>query len=219
MPTPRLGYYAKNGEKLPSVTQILNRWKDSGGLLQWAFAVGKSGANSLYESRDKAGDIGTLAHAMVENFLTEVDPGLALKDAKEDEKPKARQAYSTFQSWFAQTQAVVISAEKPLVSESLRFGGTPDCVLRMPDGRLALGDVKTSNGIYRDMLMQVAAYGYVWNETHEEQITAGYHIMRFSKDFPDFEHRYFAELDTALELFKLLRPAYDLDVQLKKRVA
>lgn len=219
MPTPRLGYHLKNGDKVPGVTTILGRWKESGGLLQWAFAQGKSGAASLYEQRDKAGGIGTLAHAMVENFLTNVDPESALAEAKEDEKPKARQAYRSFQDWFSQTQANVISAELPLVSESLRFGGTPDCVLRMPDGRLALGDVKTSNGVYRDMLMQVAAYGYVWNETHEEQITGGYHIMRFSKDFPDFEHRYFAELDVALELFKLLRLAYDLDLALKKRVA
>lgn len=219
MPTPAQGYRLADGTKCPGVTTILNRWKESGGLLQWAFAQGQSGARTLYEQRDKAADIGTLAHAMVEHRLTGKDSNLALDGAPEDQKAKARQAYSAFESWLAQTQAVVISAEQPLVCESLRYGGTPDCVLRMPDGRLALGDVKTSNGIYRDHLIQVAAYGHVWNETQPEPITGGFHIMRFSKDFPDFEHRYFAELDGALELFKLLRLAYDLDLALKKRAA
>ena len=101
-----------------------------------------------------------------------------------------------------------------------RFGGTPDFVIRLPDKRLALGDVKTSNGIYRDMLMQVAAYKIVWDENHpDDPINGGFHIARFAKEFPDFEHRYFAELSEAAELFLLLRRAYDMDAHLKKRAA
>ena len=208
-----------DGTKVPGVTTILGRWKDSGGLLQWAFKQGQSGARTLYEERDKAADIGTLAHAMVEHRLTGRDPVLALAGQPDDSCAKARTAYAAFDSWMAQTQAQVISAEEPMVSERYRFGGTPDVVLRMPDGRLALGDVKTSNGIYRDYLMQVAAYGILWDETHDEKISGGFHIMRFSKDAPDFEHRYFAELADAARLFVLLRDAYDLDLQLKKRCA
>lgn len=219
MPTPRAGYFLADGTKVPGVTTILGRWKDSGGLLQWAFKQGQSGARSLYEERDKAADIGTLAHAMVECRLTGKDPESALADAPEDYRPKARTAYAAFDAWMAQTQAQVISAEEPMVSERYRFGGTPDVVLRMPDGRLALGDVKTSNGIYRDYLMQVAAYGLLWDETHDEKIDGGFHIMRFSKDAPDFEHRYFADLSEAALLFTTLREAYDLDLRLKKRCA
>ena len=219
MPTPRAGYRLADGTKVPGVTTILGRWKDSGGLLQWAFKQGQSGARTLYEERDKAADIGTLAHAMVEHRLTGRDPVLALAGQPDDYCAQARTAYAAFDSWMAQTQAQVISAEEPMVSERYRFGGTPDVVLRMPDGRLALGDVKTSNGIYRDYLMQVAAYGILWDENHEEKITGGFHIMRFSKEAPDFEHRYFAELADAARLFVLLRDAYDLDLQLKKRCA
>jgi len=219
MPTPRAGYFANDGSKLPSVTQVLGRWKDSGGLLQWAFKQGQSGARSLYEERDKAADIGTLAHAMVENRLTGKSPGEALRDAPDEFKPKAWQAYNSFETWMDNQRAIIISAETPLVSEAHRYGGTPDYVMRMPDGRLALGDVKTSTAIYRDHLMQVAAYGILWNETQPEPITAGFHITRFAKEYPDFEHRYFAELTEAGELFLLLRKAYDIDLALKKRAA
>lgn len=219
MPTPRAGYFLADGTKVPGVTTILGRWKESGALLQWAFKQGQSGARSLYEERDKAADIGTLAHAMVEHRLTGRDPEIAIIDQPDDYKNKARTAYAAFDAWMAQTQAQVISAEAPMVSEQYRFGGTPDVVLRMPDGRLALGDVKTSNGIYRDYLLQVAAYGLLWDETHEEKINGGFHIMRFSKDAPDFEHRYYAELADAEKLFTMLRSAYDLDLQLKKRCA
>jgi hypothetical protein len=106
------------------------------------------------------------------------------------------------------------------VSEAYRFGGTPDFVLRMPDGKLAMADLKSSNGIYRDYLMQVAAYGLLWNENKpDDPINGGYHVLRVGKDEPDFEHRYFAQLDDARDLFLLLRRAYDMDAALKKRAA
>ncbi len=80
-----------------------------------------------------------------------------------------------------------------------------------------MGDIKTSSGIYRDHLVQVATYGAIWDETHDEQITGGFDILRFSKEHPDFEHRHYEELSGAVEMFALLRRAYDLDLALKKR--
>lgn len=222
MPTPRAGYFLADGTKVPGVTTILGRWKESGGLLQWAFKVGQSGARSLYEERDKAADIGTMAHAMAEADMKAGDPeaALAMFRPDEDMANKARTAYGTFRKWRDGLRAEIISAEQPLVSEVHKFGGTPDFVVREPDGRLAMGDLKTSNGIYRDHLVQVAAYALVWNEHHpDDQITGGFHVARFSKNDPDFEHRYFTELASAADLFLLLRQAYDLDMALKKRAA
>ena len=219
MPTPRAGYSLADGTKVPGVTTILSRWKDSGGLLQWAFKVGQSGARSLYEERDRAADIGTMAHAMAEAHLKGGDPEAALAEFKPDDDAakKARTAFDTFSKW-AEGKCIV-SAEVPLVSETHRFGGTPDFVIRTPEG-LAMGDLKTSNGIYRDHLMQVAAYGLLWNELHpDDPIVAGFHVARFSKEHPDFEHRYFSELSGAADLFLILRQAYALDLDLKKRCA
>lgn len=221
MPTPRAGYHLADGTKVPGVTTILGRWKESGGLLQWAFKQGQSGARSLYEERDRAADIGTMAHAMAEEHMRGNDPDAALDAFKPDADAatKARQAFGSFRKWADGQRGMLVSAEEPLVSEVHRFGGTPDFVIRTPEG-LAMGDIKTSNGIYRDHLMQVAAYGIVWNETHpDDPIVAGFHVARFSKDFPDFEHRYFAELEGAARLFVVLRDAYALDLELKRRCA
>ena len=73
MPHPRQGYRDKDGKRVPGVTTIIGRFKDSGGLLWWAFEQGKSAErgeiNSLYDKRDEAGESGTIAHALVEMFI------------------------------------------------------------------------------------------------------------------------------------------------------
>lgn len=220
MPTPRQGYFTKDGTKVPSVTTILGRWKESGGLLQWAFKQGQSGASSLYEQRDAAAEIGTMAHAMCDAHMRGKDPAEALAEFKpsDEQAAKAHTAYRAFVGWVRNQQAEIIPAENPMVSEEHRFGGTPDFLVRI-DGKLAMADLKTSNSVYRDYLLQVAAYGLLWNETQAEKITGGFHILRLGKENPDFGHHYFAELEGAAELFLLLRKAYDMDAQLKKRAA
>jgi hypothetical protein len=220
MPTPRAGYFLKDGTRVPGVTTILGRWKESGGLLQWAFQQGRNGAASLYDERDAAATIGTMAHAMCDACMRETSPADALETFRPtaEQADKAHTALRAFGTWRGNYVSACESAETPLVSELHRFGGTPDFVIRQKDGLLAMADLKTSNGIYRDYLMQVAAYGLVWNENHpDDPITGGFHILRLGKESPDFEHRYYPELDGAAELFLLLRKAYDLDAVLKKR--
>lgn len=217
MPRPKGGYFLADGTRVPSVTTIGGRFKDSGQLLYWAFNQGKEGKASLYEESGKAADIGTLAHAMVEariKGLSEVqtttsDPALIAK---------ARQAFAMYEEWAKQTNLKIIATETDLISEEYKYGGTPDAIGEA-NGSLCLLDWKTSNGVYVDHLVQVAAYGHLWNENHPDQkITGGYHILRFSKDFPDFAHRHYLELGAAWEQFKHFRAAYELDKALKKRV-
>ena len=43
--------------------------------------------------------------------------------------------------------------------------------------------------------------------------------QKLLKDYPDFEHRSFGNLDTAWEQFRLFRSAYENDKELKKRAA
>ncbi len=60
MPHPKGGYKTQDGKRAPGVTTIIGRFKDSGGLLWWAFEQGKAAErgeiNSLYDKRDEAGD-------------------------------------------------------------------------------------------------------------------------------------------------------------------
>ena len=130
---------------------------------------------------------------------------------------QALQGYENYVRWEATTNMQIVSAETPLVSEKYLFGGTPDAV--MVNDQLAIGDWKTSNAIYPDYLIQLAAYRHLWEINYPDRpITGGFHLCRFSKEHADFAHHFWQELDDAWEQFLLFRRAYDLDKKLKKRV-
>lgn len=225
MGRPTAGYRLADGSSVIGVTTVLGRWKNSGPLLHWAFSQGrlaeKGLIKNLYDKRDQAAGIGTAAHEMTECFLRGEDPHAHCKTllTSDEDIAKATQAYNMFLEWWDQTNLKVYKYEIPLVSEQYRFGGCPDWILETPNG-LAIGDIKTSKGIYVDYLIQVAAYKQLWEENFpDEPITGGFHICRFSKDYPDFDHKYCAELDVAWEQFKDFVKAYERDRELKKRAA
>lgn len=221
MPHPTGGYKI-DGKRVPGVTTILGRFKESGGLIRWAYEQGKKAErgeiNDLYDSRDAAADAGTLAHAMVEahnNF----GPMPEQKDYPEEIWKQASQGYENYLNWEDNTKIVIVYQEVELVSKSFLYGGCLDAIGRDTKGKLCMIDWKTSNGVYQDYLCQESAYGNLWNENHpNEPLTGGYHLCRFAKEHADFTHHFWSELDDAWELFKLYRKAYDLDKSLKKRV-
>lgn len=51
MATPKGGYFNAAGDKLPGVTTVLGRFKDSGGLLYWAHGVGKEQQDVIWKNR------------------------------------------------------------------------------------------------------------------------------------------------------------------------
>lgn len=221
MPTAKNGYFV-DSVKVPSVTTILGRFKDSGGLLYWACEQGKAiqrgEIQKLYDKRDEAAGAGTLAHAM---FQAHQDWGPMPKkeDYPDEIWTQAEQGFQNYLEWESNNKIVIVHQEIQLVSKAYMFGGCPDAIGRDTKDRLCLIDWKTSNGVYQDYLCQLAAYRALWEENYpDEPITGGFHLCRFSKDHADFTHHYWSELDDAWELFKLYRVAYDIDKKLKKRV-
>lgn len=214
MATSRTGYYLASGERVPSVTTVIGRFKESGGLIHWAWKLGMEGAD-YREIRDAAADAGTMAHKAVEawtrgqEYRFEGDPDIC---------DKAARAYGAFLDWARQTNLQITHPETRLISEKHRYGGTFDALL-IQNGR-ALGDWKSSNNIYPEYMVQVAAYGKLWEENYpDEPITGGYHLLRFDKTFGDFHHSFWSELDSAWEAFLHLRALYDIDKELKQRVS
>src|SRR6185312_15860219 len=96
MPTPKAGYHLADGTRVPGTTTIIGRFKDSAGLMHWAFKQGKLGKERLYEEAEKAADIGTLAHAMVELHIKGDDPHVALAEADDDMRGKAQSAFKAY---------------------------------------------------------------------------------------------------------------------------
>lgn len=195
------------------MTTVLGRFKDAGGLIHWAWQQGIDGKD-FRESRDSAATAGTCAHAMVEAHIR----GYQFDANKHDAETfaKASVSFNAFLEWASSSHLKPAQTEVSMVSEKYRFGGTLDTIL--VNGKLAIGDWKTSNGIYSDMLAQVSAYGKLWEELHPlEPITGGYHIIRFDKTYGDFNHHWYPELDDGWEYFKRVREAYDFDKRLKDR--
>jgi hypothetical protein len=220
MPHPKSGYRLKDGTKVPGTTTIIGRFKDSGGLLYWACEQGKAiergEISKLYDKRDEAADAGTLAHAMVEAHIN----GLPLPVLPDNGIGKAAmQGYENYIRWAQDNKIQVIRQEDELVSEEFAFGGCPDAIGIDSRGATCLLDWKTSNGVYQDYIIQLAAYRHLWEVNHPDQlITGGFHLCRFSKEHADFAHHFWSEIDDAWEQFKLFRRAYELDKILKKRV-
>jgi hypothetical protein len=206
-------YKLADGTKVPGVTTILSRFKESGALMHWAWTQGKEGKD-YRETRDKAANAGTVAHAMVEAHIK----GFTFDPTPYDSETlkKAETAFGAFLEWATASHLKPVKSETSLVSEKHRFGGTLDTMLI--HGKLAIGDWKTSGGVYSDMLAQVAAYGALWEENFPlETITGGYHILRFDKEYGDFNHHWYPELNDGWEYFKLVRQAYEFDKKLRKR--
>lgn len=223
MPTPKQGYFLKDGTKVPGTTTIIGRFKESGGLIQWAYKQGreheglarqgKDAPARLHEVVDKAADIGTQAHEMVEKHIS----GETFD--RKDYHEMASDAFQAYLSWEGQSKLKIVEQEMQLVSEEYRFGGTPDAIGEI-DGQFCLVDWKTSNSVYQDYLIQLAAYRHLWEENHPDKpLTGGFHLCRFAKEHGDFAHHFYPNLDEAWRAFVLMRELYDIDKQLKKRAA
>lgn len=226
MGRPTQGYYNAAGDKLPGTTTIIGRFKDSGGLVQWAYksgreherlvAQGKEAPRHLYDVVDAAALAGNVAHDMIEahilgtEFKTDVDAATLAK---------ATNSFNQFLEWREQSRIEIVATEKAYVSERYQFGGTVDAIGKDGKGRIVLLDWKTSNAVYQDYLIQLAAYALLLEECAPEWTPQGFHLLRVAKESADFAHHFFGELEDAKKAFVLMRELYKLDSGLKKRAA
>ncbi len=205
MPTPKEGYILKDGTKAPGTTKITGAYKDSGPLIHWAWNQGKQGLD-YRETRDKAGDIGTLVHAVIEAMLSGTLPPVIPEEAAK--------AVHAFLRWQRQNNIEILEQEIQLVSEEYRYGGTLDAV-GVVDGKHVLLDWKTSKGVYKNYLLQLAAYKQLWNENCPgREITDGVWLVRFSKTDGACEPYHFNDLTAAWGQFILFRQAYALEAKI-----
>ena len=221
MAHPTGGYKNAAGKRVLGVTTVIGRFKDSGGLMYWAFNQGKAAERGeiekLYDKRDEAAESGTLAHSMVEAHIN--GTSISTDEYPDETVQEAMNAFEAYRSWESMTKLKIVEQEMPLVSEEYQFGGCPDAIGEI-NGELCLVDWKTSNSVYQDYLIQLAAYKQLWEENNPDRLlTGGFHLCRFAKSNGDFAHHYYPKLDEAWEQFQLFLKAYQIDKILKKRAA
>ena len=205
-------YKLADGTRVPGVTTITSRYKDSGGLIRWAYNQGKAGLD-MDRTKDDAGTAGTIAHAWIDDTIH--DRPLTVFAAPAELQEKARTALTAFVEWRDQVKLEVLSTETPLVSEVHHYGGTYDALVRI-NGKRVLFDLKTSNGIYPEVVLQVAAYRGLLLDTGQEDVDSAT-ILRVGKEYADFHtHSYpLPILQDGLRAFLMMRELYDMDKMLK----
>lgn len=227
MGRPSVGYYTKSGERVPSVTEVLGKFKNADPLVGWAFkkgyASGQAAAKGLpaprsaYAEKEEAAQAGTIAHDMLEAHILQKTYEYDGKRPSTEVMARAVNGFTVGKEWLLDSALTVVNTEVTLVSEKYKFGGTRDALFKDVRDRYRIGDWKTSNAIYADYLIQVAAYGLLIEEC--EGITIeGYDILRFSKEHADFEHKHFKSLEDGKRAFLYMLKCLPLVNRLEERV-
>ena len=198
------GYKNKQGVKVPGVTTFLGLLAKPA-LIHWAWKEGSEGRD-YRKVRDKAGDIGTLAHYLVECAIKGIKPDVS--ECSPANLEKAKNAYQSWLKWknnFGKIETV--ASEVRLVCDT--FGGTLDWVIKQ-NGNHILVDFKTSKSIFFEMSCQLAAYKYLWNINNPDKEIQTCYILRIGKEDGEFEQRRYMDLSKELKLFLHLRDIYYL---------
>ena len=179
-------YALPGGDKVPSVTTILDRTKSEeskAALQQWRKNVGEVRAQQIVT---EAANRGTRMHAYLEQY--------ALSD---DMKPLPTNPFA-HPSWFMAAEVILKGlcnvdefwgVEVPVYYSGL-YAGTPDCV-GVWKKKPAIIDFKQSNKVKKreyisDYFIQLAAYAQAHNATHGTDINTGVIMMAVQpKELPD----------------------------------
>jgi CRISPR/Cas system-associated exonuclease Cas4 (RecB family) len=170
-------YHNAAGKRVAGVTTVLDMLAKHG-LYKWYWQCGIDGRDPE-KVRDEAAAVGTVAHARVEAYLRGLEfdaSGITLERMKQ-----SGFAFAAFKEWWGRERYQLVASELQLVSEKWQVGGTLDILARR-DGELALVDIKTSNGLYREHRLQVAAYAALYEETHPGERVARLMLVRIPKE-------------------------------------
>jgi hypothetical protein len=214
-------YFSKDGVRLPSVTTILyNLGWNKGALIGWARKTALAGEDPEAVKREAA-DIGTLAHAIIEEYIIDQAPHLDI--AQEDrinknqytpeQVEKAENAFNAFMQWSDKHNPDYTDerteTEIKMISPWWNYGGTIDFLVVL-DGVLSLVDFKTSNAVYADHKIQLAAYQNMVRENLGiEEIPT--HLLRISKDDNSFHYHTYPDLSKEWEVFTHLLAIHRLE--------
>lgn len=151
-------YKDQNGMRLPGVTTIIHQelgW-NKGVLIDWANKRGLEGIETKAMVDDLA-EIGTIAHQFVLDKIKKVETNT--NAFSKDHIAKAMNCLDSYNNWMKDKTVEAILLEARLISEKLKFGGTPDFYGKINE-KLTLQDYKTGKALYDEYLIQVAG-GYL----------------------------------------------------------
>lgn len=160
----------------------------------------------------QAADVGTICHAAIEAHIKHGEfPG--------EIDPRALKGFDNYLQWLSMVHFEPLTMETPLVSERYQFGTTID-IMGLVVGKRSIVEIKTSNDLYSEYLIQVAAQKVVWEEVHPDQPIESISILKVGKESASFNHYWISpdNLEPAFEAFKDLRNLHEKKKILSKLI-
>lgn len=225
--------YYLDGIKIPSVTQILSILDKSAPLMQWSVNVAldyikehendlqtKTSGQIFYAAKmehkrlkNTAASVGTRTHRLVEDYLISKkykgNPHkneLMLNSISEDLK----KPFYAFLDWIEDKNFEVLDIEKIIYSKKYTYAGTLDIRCLLSEKKYII-DLKTSAGIYDEMLLQLCGYKYAYEENNDDR---GHHIgiLRLDKNTGEPEWKEYTNNDYQkhIKAFKHLVRYYNI---------
>jgi len=221
--------YTVGAEKITSVTKILSVINKPA-LINWSARMaveyiadsidpGKSydelELNTIFKFARKAhwqkkvdaGDIGTFVHKWIEDYINGENPGMPVNE-------NLQVSINNFLDWVKKHKAKFLVAEQVVYSRKYKYSGTLDFICTL-NGKMYIGDIKTSKGIYPEYLMQTSAYRYAREEEYPKEKYAGQIILRIGKD-GSFEIAIMRDQELYEEMLKAFLSAQRLQKTLNK---
>jgi len=145
--------------------------------------VGKEARKAHLKKRDKAGDIGIIAHSLIEDWIKNGKRTIEVSDRIKDKEDaqKITVMVLNFINWAKENKVQFLASERQVYSDKFWYCGTYDFLAKI-DGKTYLGDIKTSSGIYPEMWAQCAGYQICEQEMNPKQKIDGHLIVNLKKD-------------------------------------
>jgi hypothetical protein len=205
-------YKNSQGIAVPGVTTILSILAKPA-LIYWSWNLGMQGIDYRKVS-DKAKDIGSLAHYLIECDIKKMKPDTS--EYSSIEIDKAENAYLAWLDWKKELGEIeTVASEEQITCDT--FGGTLDWVIKKVNDYI-LVDFKTSKAFYFEMPIQVSAYKYLWNYKHPDKKIKFEFLLRIGKEDAEFEPRKLGDLDKEFKLFMSLLDVYNLKKEIEGKV-
>lgn len=205
-------YVLADGSQVPGVTTVLGVLNKPA-LVPWANKLGLAGVD-VSKYVDALAEVGQIAHYLILSHLRSEKPELS--DYAPSQVDKAENSFLSFLEWSKQHELKPLLQETPLVSEILRFGGTPD-FFGLVDGVHEVIDFKSGKAIYDEHICQIAAYEHLVSEK-QNVLVDRLRILQIGRDESEgFSERVITEWSTPWLIFKHCLAIYNLKKDNDKR--
>ena len=184
-------HYSNNDHGVPRVSHILAQCRKSDWLIQWAANIGRRKYDYY---RNKALDIGTISHEVIDNYLIDTYVKHSITtfvadydNIQQEYKESVYNCFENFKLWekrlynYGGKIDEIIGLEITVTCPW--YGGTIDCIARI-NGAVYIIDFKTSKQITAEYLLQVAAYMWIINNGYAPGLPHidGVGIVRMDKN-------------------------------------